>query len=92
MKNLRVSLSTLAAASRLLTLAGGARADAATDACSLAADHAAYRAQQQAIADLNATGRHPLRSHPLGRRGAGSMSASMNTPVTTVRPSRQGGT
>ena len=60
MKNLRVSLSTLAAAS-LLTLAPvAARADAATDG-QLAADHAAYRAQQQAIADLNATGRHGRR-------------------------------
>lgn len=66
MNNLRVSLSTLAAAS-LLTLAPvAARADAATDG-QLAADHAAYRAQQQAIADLNATGRHPLRSHPLAK-------------------------
>lgn len=67
MKNLRVSLSTLAAAASLLALAPvAARADAATDG-ELAADHAAYRAQQQAIADLNATGRHPLRSHPLAK-------------------------
>jgi outer membrane protein OmpA-like peptidoglycan-associated protein len=66
MKNLRVSLSTLAVAS-LLTLAPvAARADAATDG-QLAADHAAYRAQQQAIAELNASGRHPLRSHAMAK-------------------------
>ncbi len=66
MKNFRVSLSMLAAASLLALIPVAARADAATDG-ELAADHAAYRAQQQAIAELNATGRHPLRSHPLAK-------------------------
>jgi len=66
MKNLRVSLSLLAAASLLVLAPVAARADAATDG-QLAADHAAYRAQQQAIAELNASGRHPLRSYPLAK-------------------------
>jgi len=66
MKNFLVTLSTLAAASLLTLIPVAARADAATDG-ELAADHAAYRAQQQAIADLNATGRHPLRSYPLAK-------------------------
>jgi outer membrane protein OmpA-like peptidoglycan-associated protein len=59
-------LPALLCAAGLVGALPPAWADAATDGA-LAADHAGYRAQQAAIETLNATGRHPLRSHSLAK-------------------------